>query len=62
MQKFNFDICDHYNYFFYIREHKQSIRAKPRIHARDVNLIHTRKFISWFEKRVSTFIIYCSII
>nr|CAN70148.1 hypothetical protein VITISV_044012 [Vitis vinifera] len=33
-------------------EHKQSIRVKPRIHARDVDLIHTREFISWFEERI----------
>ncbi|RVW87900.1 hypothetical protein CK203_039720 [Vitis vinifera] len=32
-------------------EHKQSIRVKPRIRARDVDLIHTREFISWFEER-----------
>ncbi|KAL6315671.1 hypothetical protein AAG906_005759 [Vitis piasezkii] len=36
-------------------EHKQSIRVKPRIRARDVDLIHTREFISWFEERVSSF-------
>ncbi|RVW70004.1 hypothetical protein CK203_065768 [Vitis vinifera] len=34
-------------------EHKQSIRVKPRIRARDVDLIHTREFISWFEERIS---------
>ncbi|RVW28901.1 hypothetical protein CK203_111943 [Vitis vinifera] len=33
-------------------EHKQSIRVKPRIRARDVDLIHRREFISWFEERV----------
>ncbi|RVW77928.1 hypothetical protein CK203_048271 [Vitis vinifera] len=32
-------------------EHKQSIKVKPRIHARDVDLIHIREFISWFEER-----------
>ncbi|KAL6323253.1 hypothetical protein AAG906_029260 [Vitis piasezkii] len=37
------------NFSFY-REHKKSIRVKPRICARDVDLIHTREFISWFEK------------
>ncbi|KAL6323849.1 hypothetical protein AAG906_005845 [Vitis piasezkii] len=36
-------------------EHKQSIRVKPRIRARDVDLIHTREFISWFEEQVSSF-------
>ncbi|KAL6341494.1 hypothetical protein AAG906_032614 [Vitis piasezkii] len=35
----------------FIEEHKQSIRVKPRIRARDVDLIHTREFISWFEER-----------
>eukprot|EP00261_Vitis_vinifera_P030103 XP_010664898.1 PREDICTED: uncharacterized protein LOC104882589 [Vitis vinifera] len=34
----------------FIEEHKQSIRVKPRIRARDVYLIHTREFISWFEE------------
>nr|CAN75974.1 hypothetical protein VITISV_028848 [Vitis vinifera] len=34
----------------FIEEHKQSIRVKPSIHARDVDLIHTREFISWFEE------------
>ncbi|KAL6312664.1 hypothetical protein AAG906_018929 [Vitis piasezkii] len=29
-------------------EHKQSIRVKPR----NVDLIHTREFISWFEERI----------
>ncbi|RVW97993.1 hypothetical protein CK203_028978 [Vitis vinifera] len=37
----------------FIEEHKQSIRVKPRIRARDVDLIHTREFISWFEERIS---------
>ncbi|KAL6315236.1 hypothetical protein AAG906_037468 [Vitis piasezkii] len=32
-------------------EHKQSIRVKPRIRARDVDLFHRREFISWFEER-----------
>ena len=45
------------NFFFFIREHKQSIRVNPRIHARDIDLIHTREFISWFEERVSSFTI-----
>ncbi|KAL6329567.1 hypothetical protein AAG906_022144 [Vitis piasezkii] len=36
----------------FIEEHKQSIRVKPRIRARDVDLIHTREFISWFEERI----------
>ncbi|RVX00587.1 hypothetical protein CK203_036938 [Vitis vinifera] len=31
-------------------EHKQSIRVKPHIRARDVDLIYTREFISWFEE------------
>ncbi|XP_034682021.1 uncharacterized protein LOC117911728 [Vitis riparia] len=39
------------NFFFFIREHKQSIRVKPHIRARDVDLIHTREFICWFEER-----------
>ncbi|RVW22081.1 hypothetical protein CK203_110934 [Vitis vinifera] len=30
---------------------KEYIRVKPRIRARDVDLIHTREFISWFEER-----------
>ncbi|RVW77130.1 hypothetical protein CK203_054291 [Vitis vinifera] len=37
----------------FIEEHKQSIRVKPRIRARDVYLIHTREFISWFEEHIS---------
>ncbi|RVW87605.1 hypothetical protein CK203_041220 [Vitis vinifera] len=37
----------------FIEEHKQSIRVKPRIRARDVDLIHRREFISWFEERIS---------
>ena len=57
MQKFNFGLCEHYNnYYFFIREHKQFIRTKSHIRARDVDLIHTREFISWFEECVSTFI------
>ena len=56
MQKFNLGLYEHYNYkYLFIRKHKQSIKAKPRIHARDVDLIHTREFISWFEEHVSTF-------
>ena len=43
------------NFLFFIKEHKQSIRVKPRIRAQDVDLIHTREFISWFEERVSSF-------
>ncbi|RVW72347.1 hypothetical protein CK203_055429 [Vitis vinifera] len=39
----------------FIEEHKQSIRVKPRIRARDVDLFHRREFISWFEERVSSF-------
>ena len=51
MQKFNLGLYEHYNYkSLFIREHKQSIKAKPRIHARDVNLIHTRELISWFKE------------
>ena len=56
MQKFNFGLCEHYNnYYFFIREHKQFIRTKSHIRARDVDLIHKREFISWFEERVSSF-------
>ena len=40
----------------------KSIRAKPCIRARDVDLIHTKEFISWFEEHVSTFTIYIFII
>ena len=56
MQKFNLGLYEHYNYkSLFIREHKQFIKAKPCIRARDVDLIHTREFISWFEECVSTF-------
>ena len=56
MQKFNFGLGEHYNnYYFFIREHKQSISVKPRIRARDVDLIHTREFINWFGEHVSTY-------
>ena len=52
MQKCNFSLYEHHNYkSLFFREHKQSIRAKPRIRARDVDLIHAKKFISWFEER-----------
>ena len=55
MQKFNFGLYEHYNFLFFFREHKQSIRAKPRICARDVDLIHITEFINWFDEHVSTF-------
>ena len=33
MQKFNLGLYEHYNYkSLFIREHKQSIKAKPRVH------------------------------
>ena len=50
MHKCNFGLYEHHNYkSLFFREQKQSIRAKPRIRARDVDLIHTKEFISWFE-------------
>ena len=61
MQKCNFGLYEHHNYkSLFFREHKQSIRAKPCIRAQDVDLIHTKEFISWFEEGVSTFTIYIS--
>ena len=59
MQKCNFGFYEHQNYkFLFFREHKQSIRAKLRIRAQDVDFIYTKEFISWFEERVSTFSYY----
>ena len=56
MQQFNLGLYEHYIYkSLLIKEHQQFIKAKPCIRARDVDLIHTREFISWFEERVSTF-------
>ena len=63
MQKYNFGLYENYNYkSLFSRKHKQSIRAKPRIRARDIDLIHTKEFISWFEERVSTFTMYIFIL
>ena len=63
MQKRNFGLYEHHNYkSLFFNEHKQSIRAKPRIRARDIDLIHTKEFISWFKERVSTFTIYIFIL
>ena len=63
MQKYNFGLYEHHNCkSLFFREHKQSIGDKPCIHARDVDLIHTKEFISWFEERVSTFTIYILIL
>ena len=63
MQKCNFGLYESHNYkSLFFREHKQSIRDKPRLCARDVDLIHTKEFISWFEERVSTFTIYIFIL
>ena len=63
MQKCNFGLYEHHNYkSLFFKEHKQSITAKPHIHARDVDLIHTKEFISWFEERVDTFTIYSFIL
>ena len=56
MKKSYLGLYELYNYkFLFIKEHKQSIKAKPHIHAWDVDLFHTREFISWFEQHVSTF-------
>ena len=38
-------------------EHKQIIRSRPRISTRDVDLIHNKEFMKWFERRVSIFLI-----
>ena len=63
MQKCNFGLYEHQNYkYLFFKEHKQSIRVKPLIRARDVNLIHPKEFISWFEECVSTFTIYIFIL
>ena len=62
MQKCNFGLYKHYNYkSLFFREHKQSIRTKPHIRARDVDLIHTKEFISWL-KNVSKFTMYIFIL
>ena len=43
MQKCNFGLYDyHNNKSLFFREHKQYIKAKPRIRAQDVDLIHTK--------------------
>ena len=40
MQKCNFGLYEHHNYkSLFFRKYKQSVRAKPRIRARDVDLI-----------------------
>ena len=63
MQKCNFGLYENHNYkSLFFRGHKQSIRAKPRIRVRDVDLIHTKEYISWFEECVSTFTIYIFIL
>ena len=63
MHKCNFGLYDNHNYkSLFFREHKQSIRDKTRIRARDVDLIVTKEFISWFEEHVSTFTIYIFIL
>ena len=35
----------------------QNIRSRPRISTQDVDLIHNKELVKWFERRVSILLI-----